>query len=344
KDIVIEKQRGLRWAFHHQWLLAFSNDRCLMFGPLSEQEIVQMRGRMTKLMKQDETGDNVLLEYVEQADAPVRSAFSLQFAKRLITRFSPSYSLIWNGEPKGCVTVDILLGDRKITADASLHGVSYEELLPFLTPVSWNSLLSLGEGQMANMVLGLNGEALLKTLRSSPVARTALIALNFCLDLDQMIRALDGPLTLSVPDDEDVLSSTLLTAQLRDTRFMQNSKDWGGDFPGGWGIGMEVLSDSAFCFRLPEGEIFMGVKDRTLMLATGKSVFQKAYSGSQMKVTHDQNPSADCLFGMQMDINALLKHAAVFSLFVDTRAGFLECLRAYDTFELRLRNDISEEK
>lgn len=344
KDIVIEKQRGLRWACHHQWLMVFSDDRCLMFGPLSEQEIVQMRGRMAKLMKQEESGANVLLEYVEQTDAPIRTAFSLQFAQRMTSRFLPSCAFIWNGEQKGCVTMDIVLGNRKITADVSLHGVSHEETVPFLSPVSLDCLPSLGEGQMGTMLMGLNGEDLLKTLRSNPTVRTALIALNFCLDLDQMILALDGPVTLSVPDDEDVLSGLLLTAQLKDTRFMQNCRDWGVSFPDGWGIGMDVLSDSTFCIRLPQSDICFGVKGHTLIVATSKPSFQKAYTDYQMKSTCNQSQSADCLFCMQLDIQSLQKHAAVFSLFVDTGKEFQKCLRAYDIFELRLRDGISEER
>ena len=122
--------------------------------------------------------------------------------------------------------MDVQAKDRMITADVALHDVSAQSLLPFLGPIPADGLPQLGEQQMAAVTMGMNGEALLQTLRSYPSVRTALLALNFCLDLDQIIRSVDGPVTLFIPDADDVLSASSLVAQLRDTRFMQNSNDW----------------------------------------------------------------------------------------------------------------------
>ncbi|MDY5687101.1 MAG: DUF4836 family protein, partial [Bacteroidaceae bacterium] len=123
-NIPIEKQRGYRWACHDHWLMVFSDDRCLMHGPLSEQEIVQIRGRMAELMKQRPDEEDLLLTHIEKSDAPLSTVFSLRFAKRLMTRLFPSSAPLWRNESEGCISMDVHAKDRMITADVALHDVS----------------------------------------------------------------------------------------------------------------------------------------------------------------------------------------------------------------------------
>ena len=343
-NIPIEKQRGYRWACHDHWLMVFSDDRCLMHGPLSEQEIVQIRGRMAELMKQRPDEEDLLLTHIEKSDAPLSTVFSLRFAKRLMTRLFPSSAPLWRNESEGCISMDVHAKDRMITADVAFHDVSAQSLLPFLTPIPADGLPQLGEQQMAAVTMGMNGEALLQTLRSYPSVRTALLALNFCLDLDQIIRSVDGPVTLFVPDADDVLSATSLVAQLRDTRFMQNSNDWEREFPAGWGIRMEAMGDSAFSVHMPQQEICFGVKDSRLIVASSKQAFHTACSPSAWNPYGAKAPSDDCLVCVQLDIPALLKHAAVLALFVEPGQGIMEFLSGYDTFVLRMKDYIQEEQ
>ena len=240
--------------------------------------------------------------------------------------------------------MDVQAKDRMITADVAFHDVSAQSLLPFLTPIPADGLPQLGEQQMAAVTMGMNGEALLQTLRSYPSVRTALLALNFCLDLDQMIRSVDGPVTLFVPDTDDVLSASSLVAQLKDTRFMQNSNDWEREFPAGWGIRMDAMGDSAFCVHMPEQEICFGVKDSRLIVASSKQAFHTACSPSAWNPYDAKVASDDCLVCVQLDIPSLLKHAAVLALFVEPGQGIMEFLSGYDTFVLRVKDYIQEEQ
>ena len=90
---------------------------------------------------------------------------------------------------------------------------------------------------------------LVELLRSHTSTRTALVALNMILDLDQMLKAIDGDVALELLSPASILSGFklsdisdfCLTAELSNTDFMERASTWGNDF-----IQVNALTDNEY--------------------------------------------------------------------------------------------------
>lgn len=342
KGIAVEHQRGYRWAQWGQCLLAFSDDRCLAFGPLSEQEMGPMRGTMVALLKQDGEPESVLLQRVEKSAAPLSAAFQVSLVQHLLTRFYPQVALVLQDEQEGTVSIEASLRGRDLMVDAVLHGTGLGGEKSFLVPLKAEGEAAACTDGSTMVSMGVDGERLLRTLRKVPAVRTALIAMNFCLDLDQIIRSVQGDVTLTLPEAGAEGMSPVLTASLSDTRFMQNSGEWNQGLSSAVDVRVNRMGDSTFCVQLPSNSIYFGVRNSHLVVARDESAY--AWAHDRLGAAAPARPSQDggrWLVYAQQDLG----HLDRFSAFVRGAFGAdgLAALSVWDG-KLILRVSADEDK
>lgn len=337
QGIKVQKQRGYHWAQDGQWLMAFTNDRCLMAGPLSEQEMGRMRTRMVTLMEQTGKQDNPLLKQVTKSQAPLSAACTTALLHHTLANFAPEASALWTAGDEGMVSMQVDMQDKCIQAHLTLHGTGVEQDSALLVPLTASQVPTLASGQLATVSLGVNGEGLLKKLRQYPTVRTGLIALNFCLDLDMMIRSVHGALTLSIPDADDVRQGALLTAQVRDTRFMQDSGEWAQGLTAGFGVRLTSLADSAFALRWQDYSVCFGVRGHRLMAGTDSQTFVQALEqGSPTQDIGNRLPAGSLMY-VQASMPAVVEKASILSLLAGKGEALTSLLSQYDMLTLSVK-------
>jgi hypothetical protein len=112
----------------------------------------------------------------------------------------------------------------------------------------------------------MKGEQLLPHMRKIPELRSALLALNMCVDADMMLKAIDGDIMLAIPTADFEHPNFLLTATLANTDFLANKNDWQ----------VARRSDTDFSIKGNTGEVFFGVRDGRLYIATTAELADKA--------------------------------------------------------------------
>lgn len=339
RGIEIQRQRGYRWAQSGQWLMAFSDDRCLVLGPLSEQEMGRMRGRMITLMKQKGKQDNALLLPLAKSEAPLCAVLSTRLVRQLSERFLPETAALWSNEQEGTVTMEAFMQEKCIHASVSLQATGLEHEAPLFTPLSAADVPGLGSDRMASVSIGVNGNELLKTLRKNPAIRTGLIALNFCLDLDMMIRSVSGAVTLSIPCADDVLPGALLTARLQDTRFMQDRDDWAKGLSAGFGVELTALADSAYQLQWQDYSICFGVQENRLTACMDKPTFLQAFrKDEQTPVSHAREADGSIMY-VQVNLPAMLEKTAFLTLLTGGGESLTDFLAQYETLTVSVRTN-----
>lgn len=349
RGLSVESQRGMYWTRWSNWLLAFSDDRCLAYGPLSEQEMDRTRGKMAGLMRQNEKADNRLLQQMGQDnDAPLSVAFSANLARHLVTRFVPEMVDACSGQWDGDVFVNLKPQGKTLLLDAELVCPNAEASTSFLLPLGRNAVAKLSPDHLASLSVGVDGELLLKNLRKLPRLRTQLLALNMCIDADMMIRSLRGALTLGIPRTGDALSGSLLKAQLSDTRFLQNSSDWGQGFAQGLGMNLTSLSDSCFSLSALGQTFCFGVSQGTLVASTDRHTFQEACREVERNPDNIVDDAEGAVLYAQVSLPALADNAGFFFLLMDKQfSSVMESFKQFDTLTLRVRRTaakLSDEK
>jgi hypothetical protein len=117
------------------------------------------------------------------------------------------------------------------------------------------------------MALNIQGSELLDVLRSNQSVRTALIALNLVLDLDRIIRAIDGDVALELTttdifDNSDIqIKDLYLTADVANSDFLSDASTWGNQL-----IGVQALSQQDFAVNLGKSSVYFGVDKSTLYI------------------------------------------------------------------------------
>lgn len=219
------KKRGLLWASSDSWTLCSDKDRCLLM--LSGDS--RQRNMMYDLMQKKET------------DCPkidsLKTGF-LYFPVRFMVEAKTLLSLFDIHLPNVDLSTTFLHGN------IAQNGKSYTSIITletenekvkeylknadeFLKPVK-GQFNDIGpQHPLVRTTFSVDGGKLLQALRSIPKIRAALIGLNFCADVDQMIKSIDGDVSLSLleyPQNNNI--PFMLTAHVSNTDYMKNAQSW----------------------------------------------------------------------------------------------------------------------
>ena len=158
------------------------------------------------------------------------------------------------------------IGKKDITLSASLQ--SPEPLMAnVMQPIKGN-LSGMGpSAPVFWLCTSMKGENLLELLRSQPQLRTALLGLNMAVDVDMMLKAIDGDISIVVPKLDLKNPDVLLMATLSNTEFLGNADDWDN---------VTKISPSDFIAAYEGTQTYFGVKNGLLYVATSQQMASQA--------------------------------------------------------------------
>ena len=254
-----EEQNGLWWLASKNSIGCFDKNKMLLLNPVPEVQQDALRDKMTKLMTQSRQNVPVLDKAKKQSGV-VRASVSLaslpgQYAKFFLTDADLS---------KAFLNYAFRIEKKALVHSTKVEGV--ENLSLPLAPIKGNLTGMEPEEPFIWACFNMKGEELLPYLRKSSQLRSALLALNMCVDADMMIKAIDGDVTIAVPQASQEQLDFLLTATLANTDFLKNAADWNVNRRG-----------STDFFITQDGfDVFFGVRDERLYIASNERLANKA--------------------------------------------------------------------
>ncbi|MCD8303802.1 MAG: DUF4836 family protein [Prevotellaceae bacterium] len=230
----VSRQGGLRWTvFGGSWLVALDREKLVAIGPATTQEQEGLRELLASCMRQKSTEvDGELLKALGQRQEPVCFATNGEMLPESLT------ACLKAALPEGVTLGDFALSaglraeDGALTLRLNVDGRSKKarafltELDSVLRPI--DTYMPACEQPFLHLEAGLSGERLLELLRGNPRTRTALLAANMAVDLDMAVKSIDGDISLTMPTFALFEAQVAVQAELRDSAFMGNIKDWTG--------------------------------------------------------------------------------------------------------------------
>ena len=256
-----EEKDGFWWVASINYIACLDKDKLLlMTAPKPQQDA--LRAEMAKLMKQSRQNVTAL-EKAQEKEGIVRASTSMsniprQYAKSLPDDIDLS---------KAVLNYALRIEKKALVYAAELE--SADNLSLPLAPIK-GDLISVGDEEpFAWLCVNMKGEELFPYLRKVDALRSALLALNMCVDADMMIRAIDGDVMLAMPklNINQTLPSIVFTATLSNTDFLKNADSWEQ-------VGR--LSANDFVMRQNGMDIFFGVRDSKLYVSNSKELASKA--------------------------------------------------------------------
>ncbi len=254
-----EQKEGLNWVANDNNIACFDEDKLLILNaPVTEQNA--LRGEMEKLMSQS------------RQDVPALSDMKQDGFLRLNTTLDKLPKDVNFNLPANVKLSDVRLnaalgiGKKDITLSASLQ--SPEPLMAnVMQPIKGN-LSGMGpSAPVFWLCTSMKGENLLELLRSQPQLRTALLGLNMAVDVDMMLKAIDGDISIVVPKLDLKNPDVLLMATLSNTEFLKNADDWDN---------VTKISPSDFIAAYEGMQTYFGVKNGLLYVATSQQMASQA--------------------------------------------------------------------
>ncbi|MEE0520387.1 MAG: DUF4836 family protein [Bacteroidaceae bacterium] len=146
--------------------------------------------------------------------------------------------------------------------------------------------------------MGVDGKWLVdNVLKQNKAAKEYLFMLERCVDIEQMLRAVDGDMAVSVnPAADGAQPSISLLAHVKDTKFLDDVDYWQQSMKD-YGFSMNKLSGDDYQIKLDGGKsLFWGVSDSDLYIST---VGKPDWSGGN--IAQDAADARECVVFVLVD-------------------------------------------
>ena len=271
EEIAVESQRGFKWADKGEILLCFDSKKALIIGPVIKSDADAMRGKMVGWMNQGSHKVPILSD-LKNDDGVISLRASLAVVPSTI-----SNQIV--GNIKDVNLSDIFLNaSLKVKEKSFLLATELEsedekfdeyasQYNKILRPIDGKKLPVCVEEPMLRAVFNVDGEEVLPKLRENFVFRTMLVGLNMCVDLDMMIKAIDGDVLLEWGGRTIFAPEFVASARIKNQDFLKNAKDWISG-ASTFGYSCQALGDKDFVLQNARDKYFFGVKDDFLYLSS----------------------------------------------------------------------------
>lgn len=253
-----EEQNGLQWIVNNGTIGCLDEDKILLCDASTPSAQDALMGVMSKLMSQDKK-DVEALENASKQDGCFRISAPLKGIPEEYTKNLPA------GISDAILNGALQIGKKDISLSANL--TTDFSSLP-LAPIKGN-LANIGpEEPFLWVCFNLNGEGILPLLRKVPQIRSFLLALNLNVDVDMMLKAINGDVSIAVPKLDLKNPDFILTATLDNSDFLKNAGDWNG-------VSRRGASD--FTFEYDGAKAFFGVHDNKLYISSSERMATNAF-------------------------------------------------------------------
>lgn len=259
------------------WLAGYSDYALMVLGPITISARNETEKTMVKYFKQDEDRSILASKFYAHIDslkAPITLAaqvsalpekFAAPFMIGIPRDADPSKVLI-------SANVNIADGVLKIDAKASSENTSLNDALEkayaSLRPITNKFLPTFDKDAAFGMFLNVDGTDFLPMLQQNEEFQALLAGVNTAIDIDNIIRSIDGDLCISVANVNEKGVPVALMAKLRDSKWLADVDYWKKSCKAGShiidaGTNAFVYSDGAnsFAFGVAPGMTFYSGKD-----------------------------------------------------------------------------------
>lgn len=239
----LTKKRDFTFTvLHDDFMVGFSSSALLVMGPVVGSAQGELQRQMIRYLKADDDEgikSSRLFETLDTISSPVAMVAQAQaLPEKLIAPFTL-------GAPKGTSPTDILVaasmevknGCLVVTGENfSLNkqiDQSLKQAAKEYKPLTAKYLMSLPAHSLITMACGIDGEKYIKQLRTNDAFRTLLAGINQALDIDMMLKSIQGDLLITVPSMKGDKMDFQLLGEATNKNWMDDVAYWKTSCPKG---------------------------------------------------------------------------------------------------------------
>lgn len=250
----------------NSWLVAYNSDALMMVGPITVAARPSVENFAIACFRQEEEQSvmaSKLYQRLDTIDAPIALVCQAQaLPEKLVAPFTI-------GAPKEAdasqvmiaakisVMNKILLIDGKTYSENADIDKALKESQEKLRPITPTLVKAFNEEQLLGMFMNVNGKDFLPMLHQNKYIQALLVGLNTAIDMDNIIRSIDGDMAIMVPSYKETSLSMSLNAKLGDSKWLSDVDYWKQSCPKGSSIA--DAGKDTYCYTDGSMKFFFGV-------------------------------------------------------------------------------------
>lgn len=250
------------------WLVGFSSKALLVMGPVVAEAQAEMQRQMVRYLNADEDAgikSSKLFAQLDSIDSPMAMVAQ---AVALPEKFVAPFTL---GAPKDADASQIVIaagmdvedGVLKIAGRTFSFNPSINQALvksqQVFRPIQGDYVQSMPDDAMAGIFMNVAGSRFLPLVQSNQGLQTLLMGINASIDMDNILRSVDGDMSIVLPTLGADHMQMMMAARLSHAKWLSDVDYWKQSCPKGSTIGN--WKSNAFCYSSGKTCFYFGVTD-----------------------------------------------------------------------------------
>ena len=259
-----KERRGYLFAtIGDGFLAALGDDACLLMGPALSSGLPALQQRMIRCLENDADASEgttaQLFALIDRTpdDTPIAIAAT---AAALPQQLAPLVTL---GNPEAAVTATISQADSVLTITSTVSAIdgtlpdALADSIARFRPIEGTYGALATDSTVAALFMNTDGETLLSLFRATGPLRMLLAGTNRIVDMDNIIRAIDGETAIAITSFSTLTPAFRINAKIAHANFLDDIDYWKQSCP----IGSAIINEGpdAYIFSSPTANCHFGV-------------------------------------------------------------------------------------
>lgn len=273
------------------YIAGYSGSALLVMGPVVSSAAAEVQRRMVRYLDCGEDNNAMLMQHLDTMDGSI--ALVAQ-AKALPEKFIAPFM---TGVPKSAKPADIIISASLNMKEHSLNiacetfsfkpeaDSALKESMKAYKPIKCRHIGCIPSDMDAAVICGADGDALVGLLRRNETFRVMLAGFNMAIDIDKMLRSVNGDMIMSLGNIGNIENKSLdfsIIAETSDDTWLEDVGYWKTSTPSGTSITDWKHKDS---YHLKGGEwnVFFGLaSDKKMYICSSESLASDALTCSSV--------------------------------------------------------------
>lgn len=266
----VTERRGFHFSLiGKSWVVGFSDKALLVMGPVVADAQAEMQRQMVRYLRAEEEQGvkaSPMFERLESITSPIAMVAQ---AQALPEKFIAPFTL---GAPKNTDASQVVVaaemnilhgGMLRIKGETFSFDQEIDKALKEASknyrPITGKYILSMPGDAVAGIFLNVDGSKFLPMMQSNKGIQQLLMGINAAIDMDNIIRSVNGDMAIVLPSLSDSDMQITLAAQLAHSKWLADVGYWKESCPKGSSIA--DCGKNAFYYTDGKTSFYFGVSD-----------------------------------------------------------------------------------
>jgi hypothetical protein len=297
----VKQRRGFRFTvLKDSWVVGFSDKALLVMGPVTISAQSELQNAMAKYLKQNEDEGIKSMPIFNKLDSIGSPIAMVIQAQALPEKFVAPFTI---GAPKNAEASQVLIAAAASIDNGCLDikGETFsfnrevdkalKDAFKSYRPIKGRYAKSMPSNALMGMFVNVDGKKFINLLHNNKGLQALLTGINSAIDIDNIIRSVDGDMSIVIPSYTSDDLNLSMAAELSETPWLADIPYWMQSCPKGsrivpWGKNAYYYTNdkTTFYFGVSPDKQFLSGNSKEQALASVRPTENPISSSLQQKI------------------------------------------------------------